>query len=178
MKALPCDQLGQNLPPAAAPPPPNQEHDWWPFESRPHFEFAEWHYEKVQTSRGDLDELLRNYAAQKALETGDLHAGAPFDSADDMYETLDAIPYGEAAWTTFTVKYTGPVTPHTPSWKLKSYTIYTRNTLRVAESIAACLDFDRRWDYVPYEEYSGPGCRRYSHLMSGTWAFKKAVCTS
>lgn len=132
----------------------------------------------MQTSRGDLNEILRNYAAQRVVETGEAHAEAPFESADDMYATLDAIPYGEAAWTTFKLRYTGPITPHTPAWKLKTYTIYTRNTLRVAESIAACADFDRRWDYVPYEEYSGPGCRRYSNVMSGTWAFKKAVRAS
>ena len=160
------------------PPARDQEHDWWPFESRPHFEFAEWHYEKVQTSRGELNDILRTHAAQRALETGDPHAQPMFESADDMYSTLDSIPYGEAAWTTFKVKYIGPITPHTPAWKLKTYTIYTRNTLRVAENIAACKDFDGRWDYVPYEEYSGPGCRRYSNVMSGTWAFKKAVSTS
>lgn len=140
-----------------------------------HFEFAEWHFEKVQTSRGDLNEILRNYAAQRVLETGNPHAEAPFQSADDMYATLDSIPYGEAAWTTFNLRYTGPISPDTPSWKLQTYTIYTRNTLRVAEGIAACSDFIGRWDYAPYEEYSAPGCRQFSNVMSGTWAFKKAV---
>ena len=53
--------------------------------------------------------------------------------------------------------------------------MYTRNTLHIAENIAACQDFDGRWDYIPYEESSGPGCHHYSNVMSGTWAMKKAV---
>ena len=130
------------MPPGAAPAPRDEVHDWWPFASRPHFEFAEWHYEKVQTSRGDLNDILRNHVAQRILETGDLHTEPMYDSADDMYSTIDAIPFGEAAWTTFKIKYNGPITPHTPAWKLKTYTIHTRNALRVAENIAASSDFD------------------------------------
>lgn len=101
-----------------------------------------------------------------------------YNSADDMFETIDAIPYGDVAWTTFQLKYNGPITPHTPAWKLKTYTIYTRNALHVVESIAGSADFDGRWDYVPYEEFSAPGCRRFTNVMSGTWAFKKAVRTT
>ncbi len=176
--ALPCDEDGHELPLGAPPPPRDDTEDWWPFENRPHFEFANWHYTKVQTSRGDLNEILRNHAAQKVLETGDVHARAPYDSADDMYETIDAVPYGDLPWSTFELKYTGPITPHTPPWKIKTYTIHTRDALAVVESIAGSADFDGRWDYVPYEEYSGPGCRRYADVMSGTWAFKKAVSSS
>ncbi|TFK84740.1 hypothetical protein K466DRAFT_496044 [Polyporus arcularius HHB13444] len=174
LNALPCDEDGNELPLGAPPPPRDDAEDWWPFENRPHFELANWHYTKVQTSRGDLNEILRNHAAQKVLETGDVHARAPYDSADDMYETIDAVPYGDLPWSTFELKYTGPITPHTPPWKIKTYTIHTRDALRVVESIAGSADFDGRWDYVPYEEYSAPGCRRYADVMSGTWAFKKA----
>ncbi|TFK87766.1 hypothetical protein K466DRAFT_490303, partial [Polyporus arcularius HHB13444] len=156
-------------------PPHDNAHDWWPFASRPHFEFADWNFKKVQTSRGDLNELLKNLAVQKVLETGNVHASAMYDSAHDMLDTIDAIPYGELTWFTFEIQYTGPIMPHTPAWKLKTYTVHTRNALRVAESIAACPDYDGRWDYVPYEEYSAPGCCRFSDVMSGTWAFKKAT---
>ncbi|RPD54101.1 hypothetical protein L226DRAFT_548363 [Lentinus tigrinus ALCF2SS1-7] len=175
LNARPCNVHGNFLP-AGVPPPPREEvDDWWPFSSRAHFEFADWHYQKVQTSVGDLDTLLKNLAAQKALETGNAHAAAMFDSANDLLATIDAIPYGELAWTTFNIRYTGPVTPHTPAWKLKTYTIHTRNALHVAEDIAGSADFDGRWDYVPYEEYNTPGCRRFSDVMSGTWAFKKGT---
>ncbi len=175
MTARPCDAGGQYLPPGAPPPPRDNTHDWWPFANRPQFEFTEWHFEKVQTSRGDLNQILRIHAAQRVLETGDVHAHAMYDTADDMYNTIDEIPYGDAAWTTFQLRYTGPVTPHSPAWKHKTYTVYTRDALQVAENMAASPDFDGRWDYVPYEEYNGPDSRRYSNLMSGTWAFKKAV---
>ncbi len=165
------------MPPGAPPPERDDEQDWWPFQNRPHFEFTDWHFERVQTSQGNLNELLKNYAAQRVLETGNVHASAPYDSAQDMLDAIDAIPHGEAGWTTFDIKYTGPITPQTPLWKLKTYTIHTRNTLRVVENMAASPEFDGRWDYVPYEEYSKDGCRRYSDVMSGTWAFKKAVST-
>ena len=132
----------------------------------------------METSRGDIAELLKNLAAQKILETGDVHAAAMYDSAQDMLDTINAVPYGDVAWTTFQLKYNGPITPHTPAWKLQTYTIHTRNALRVAESIAGSSDFEGHWDYIPYEEYTGPGCRRFSDVMSGTWAYKKAVSYS
>ena len=91
-----------------------------------------------------------------------------FKSANDMYSTLDSIPYGEALWMTFKVKYNGPITPHTPAWKLKTCTVYTRDMLHVAENMATCRDFNGRWDYVLYEEYNAPGCCCYSNVMSGT----------
>ena len=94
---------------------------------------------------------------------------------DEMYKTIDAIQHGEAPWTVFHLKYTGPVTPETPAWKLKTYVVYTRNPLRVAEMIAGNPDFNGRWDYIPYEEYTSPTCRRFSNLMSGRWAYKQSV---
>ena len=101
-----------------------------------------------------------------------------YKDAAAMHRTIDSIELGEAPWTTFHIKYTGPVTPSTPPWKLQTYIFYTRNPLRVAELIAGNTDFKDRWDFVPFEEYSGESCRRYSNLMSARWAFKKAVSSS
>ena len=175
LPAQPCTANGQYLPAGTPPLPHDNTHDWSPFDTRPHFEFTEWLFEKVETSEADLNTLLKILAAQKALETGDPHAKSMYENADQMYTTIDSIELGEATWTTFHIKYTGPVTETTPAWKLKTYVFYTRNPLRVAELIAGNTDFNGRWDFVPFEEYSGESCRRYSNLMSGRWAFKKAV---
>ncbi|KAI0711740.1 hypothetical protein C8Q76DRAFT_769461 [Earliella scabrosa] len=172
--ARPCNLEGEYLPPGTPPPPRENAPDWWPFKNRPHFRMAEWNFEKVQTSQGDVDELLRNLAAQKALETGDPSATTMYKNAQEMLDTIDAIPYGDVAWTTFHIKYTGPVTPNTPAWKLKTYEIHTRNPLEVAEHIAGCADFINGWDYTPFEETTAEDCQRFSNLMSGTWAWKKA----
>lgn len=121
---------------------------------------------------------MKTLAAEKALETGDPEARAIFDDADDLYSHIDALPYGDQSWSTFSLRYNGPVDANSPSWKRHSYVVHTRNTLRVAESMAGSTDFLHTWDYVPFEEYTGENCRRYCNLMSAEWAFKKAVSQS
>ena len=176
--ALPFTQNGQFLPRGTPPLPKDDTHDWSPFDSRPHFEFTEWNFEKVQTSEGDLDHLLEILSAQKALDMGNPTAQSMYSNADEMLKTIDAIQQGDAPWLTFHLKYTGPITPSTPAWKLQTYVVYTRNPLRVAELIARSPDFKNSWDYVPYEEFTSGTCQRFSNLMSGRWAFKKAVSFS
>ncbi|KAI1786865.1 hypothetical protein LXA43DRAFT_897215 [Ganoderma leucocontextum] len=175
LTARPCDEDGNELPPSAPPPQQDDEDDWWPFNNRPHFEFALWNFKRVQTSKDEVNELLRILAAQKAHETGDPDAYNMFRTSDGILETIDAIPHGELPWTTFHIRYTGPITPDTPAWKRQTYVIYTRNPLRVAEAMARSTDFFHTWDYRPYEEYTAPDCRRFANLMSGRWAYKKAL---
>lgn len=129
----------------------------------------------AEMSAGNLDELLKILTAAKVLETGDPTATAMFNSADELLKTIEAIPFSELPWTTFHVKYTGPVTPTTPTWKLQTYVVYTWNPLQLAEQMAQSADFFHTWDYIPYEEYLSEECRTFSNVMSGRWAFKKAV---
>lgn len=98
-EARPCDEDGNNLPAGAAPPEQLDANDWWPFNDRPHFEFTLWNFKKVQTSKDEVNELLRILAAQKALETGDPDAYNMFRSSEEILESIDAIPYGELPWT-------------------------------------------------------------------------------
>ncbi|KAI1783345.1 hypothetical protein LXA43DRAFT_903762 [Ganoderma leucocontextum] len=174
LTARPCDEDGNYLPAGAPPPPQDDDHDWWPFDSRPKFEFAVWNFKRVQTSKDEVNDLLRIVAAQKALETDDPDAYNMYKNSDDLLNTIDATPYGDLPWTCFHLTYTGPITPDTPAWKRQTYIIYTRNPLRVAEQITASSDFLHTWDDRPYEEYTGPECRRFANLMSGRWANKKA----
>ena len=41
--------------------------------------------------------------------------------------------------------------------------------------MACSANFLHTWDYWLYEEYTAPDCRCFSNLMSGRWAFQKAV---
>lgn len=88
---------------------------------------------------------------------------------------IDDIPYGPKVWSTYAVRYNGPVDANSASWKRETYFIHARNTLHVAEALAGSTDFKEKFDIMPFEEYTGPGCRRISHLMSGRWAYKQAV---
>ncbi|OJT03664.1 hypothetical protein TRAPUB_5692 [Trametes pubescens] len=116
------------------------------------------HFEQLHTSEAGINALLQTLAAEKALETGDPEARAIFDNADDLYSHIDALPYGDQSWTTFSLRYSGPVDANSPSWKRHTYIVHTRNPLRVVESMADSTDFLHTWDYVPFEEYTGEDC--------------------
>ena len=131
----------------------------------------------MQASEEHIQKLLDIEAAKRALrDDGDGTDGAFFESPKDLYETIDAIPYGEAAWKTFTISYTGPRDPDAP-WKHEKYVVHTRNALEVLEDMADCPEFNGKWEYVPYEKYVGQNNREFSSLMSGRFAYKQAVST-
>ena len=108
-------------------------------------------------------------------ETGNPAAHSLFKDHAELLSSIDALPYGERPWFSIELRYVGPITPDMPEWKLQTYTIYTRNPVHVVEQISGSSDFRHTWDYAPYEEYTAPNCRRFSNLMSGRWAFKKAA---
>ena len=116
--------------------------------------------------------------ARALRETGDTNAKAMYDNASHMHSTIDGIPHSDGLpWIKYHFRYTGLITPNTALWKLKTYVVYARNPLHVAEYIASCTDFKRSWDYVPYEEYTSDTCRRFCDFMSARFPFKKAVST-
>ncbi len=130
----------------------------------------------MQTSEGDLNELLNTLAAQKAAETGDPTAASFFRDAEHMQATIDLITHSNGLpWSKFQFKYNGPITPNTPTWKLKSYVVYARNPLHVAEYMGRCTDFNGAWDNAPYEEVMGDGSRRFCNFMSARFPYRKAV---
>ncbi|KAH9935840.1 hypothetical protein B0H21DRAFT_699135 [Amylocystis lapponica] len=172
LNACPCDADGNFLPHDTPPPNEDLPPDWGPFNDRPSFEFAELSFKKIQLSGGDLDKLLEVWAAHNALTNG----GDPiFTSTEDMYHTIDMIQHGDAPWESFTVRYSGPVTPESPSWQRIPYQVHCRNTNTVARNMLANKDFVGHFDYVPFQEYTAPGVSRYSNVMSGQWAYKQAT---
>ncbi|KAG1814299.1 uncharacterized protein BJ212DRAFT_1447590 [Suillus subaureus] len=89
-----CDEHGQFIHPDAPPPPfTSREHgDWTPFCDCTEFETMEFLYMKNQMSGSDIDKLIDT---------------PPFADHKDLYSTINAIPLGEVAWESFTMKFNG-----------------------------------------------------------------------
>ncbi|KAI0064201.1 hypothetical protein BV25DRAFT_1914428 [Artomyces pyxidatus] len=170
LNARPCDEDGNFLPDGTPPPPPDTNHDWTPFDDRPSFEFAELIFEKMQSSKGDIDHLLKIWAAKKVLD-GD--EGEFFHDYSELLKMIDAVSVGVASWETFKIKYSGPITAESPSWHHEEYIVHTRNIRTVLHNMASSPDFNGKWETRPYQEFAN-GARRFSNLMSGNWAFRQA----
>ncbi|KIJ12261.1 hypothetical protein PAXINDRAFT_14883 [Paxillus involutus ATCC 200175] len=171
MVTRPCDENGNFLPPHAEPPPLNDGKDWFPFANRPSFEFAELQFEKIEASRQEVDSLLKILAARSLLDGSG--AEPPFCNSHDLKATIDDIPYGETPWSSFRVRYTGN-SMQTPPWKQETYVVHTRDSHAAVVNMARSADFDGKFDYVPFKEYTTRDQRRWLNLMSGDWAYKQA----
>lgn len=75
--------------------------DWGSFADRPSFEFCELIFEKMLTSVGDINWLLKIIQAKNDLGSGD---PAIFQDADDMYAAIDGIDVEGAGWRSFRVR--------------------------------------------------------------------------
>lgn len=145
----------------------------------------------MKTSKGDINRLCRIIQAKNNLGSGD---PAIFENADEMYAAIDELDVEAAGWETFRVRYVflsliasvtcllrhfsrynGPIAPNAPSWKRQTYIVHTRNVLAIVKHMAANPEFDGKWDYSPFEEFTPSGSRRWSDFMSGHWSWKEAV---
>ncbi|KAH9846008.1 hypothetical protein C2E23DRAFT_872599 [Lenzites betulinus] len=173
LNGLCCDSDGEFIAENQPPPPLPDDIDWTPFPDRPSFEYAELVFEQAHLSKGVIDQLLQITAAKHVVD------GLPdyrpiYGSHSEVEDIIDSIEYGESTWRTFAVRYSGPICANSPSWKREVYYVHARDTLRVAELLAASPDFRNKFDIAPYEEFTGADCRRVSDLMSGQWAYRKA----
>ncbi|KIJ58889.1 hypothetical protein HYDPIDRAFT_177978 [Hydnomerulius pinastri MD-312] len=155
LNARPCDENGNFLPPHAEPPPLNNSEDWYPFLDRPTFEFAKLQFEKIEASRQEVDSLLKILAVHAVLEGSS--AEPMFRDSRDLEATIDDIPYGKTPWSSF-----------------QTYTVHTRDSHAAVLNMAGSADFDGKFDYVPFEEYTAQDRCQWSNLMSGHWAYKQA----
>ncbi|KAJ6548422.1 hypothetical protein B0H19DRAFT_1211517 [Mycena capillaripes] len=175
LTGLPCDRRGVTLPPGTD-PPPNSHLDgqapgsWAPFESRTEFDFAHYHFVELQSSAAQIDKALDLWTAQ-ILQHGE---SAPWQTAKDLYDTIDAIQHGDMPWKVCEITYTGPRPPLPPKWMTETYQLCTRDSRLVLQQQLATPDFKDKIDYSPYRQFDGNGKRVWSNLMSGDWAWKQA----
>ncbi|KAH9049031.1 hypothetical protein EDB84DRAFT_1593342 [Lactarius hengduanensis] len=150
---------------------------WSPFGDRLEYEWAHYHYIRLQSSAGDIQRGLDLWRAtvMKYQTDHDSCNGVPWKSTAEMYGTIDSISAGGVAWTTYQFSYDGPrpTSGTLPRWMQETYDLNVRNVLSVFEEQLASKEFDGKFEYTPYEEYDKKGSRVYSNLMSGSWAFRE-----
>lgn len=123
-------------------------------------------------SGGNINQLLKLWRA--SLPT---HLEPLFESRDDLYETIDSIPFGELGWESFTMNYPrgGQGSGNErPSWMDGQYEVWHRSSLKVVESLIGNPDFEGEFDYSPHQDYVN-GKHHFQNLMSGNWAWRQAV---
>ncbi|KAH9900045.1 hypothetical protein C8Q73DRAFT_787874 [Cubamyces lactineus] len=175
LSAQPCNAEGEYLQDLDAPPPPRDIREGFdPFPDRPSFEAGELLFEKMAASKGDLEHLFRILHAKKILDGHDAEDDALFSSHQHLLDTIDAIPYGDSEWTTFVIRYAGPVAPDAPKWQRESYIVHARDSRTVVANMVSNPDFNGSWDMCPYREFDEHGTRIYSNLLSAHWSWKQA----
>ncbi|KAI0323375.1 hypothetical protein GY45DRAFT_1264667 [Cubamyces sp. BRFM 1775] len=175
LSARPCNAEGEYLEDMDAPPPPRDIREGFdPFPNRPSFEVGELLYEKMAASKGDLEQLFRILHAQKVLDGHNAEDDTFFSSHQHLLDTIDAIPCGDSEWTTFVIRYAGPIPPNAPKWQKESYVVHAHNSRTVVENMASNPDFDGSWNTRPYREFDEHGTRIYSNLLSAHWSWKQA----
>jgi hypothetical protein len=180
--AIPCDKYANTLPPGSPPSPHvSADHDpsnpWNPFPDRVAFEFADYHFTKVQSSEARIDDALDHWLASVILAGGDINS-CPWTKTKEMYKTIDSIKEGLATWTTVQFRYTGQLPKTPPKWMLETYELRFRNPHTILVNQIASPDFKDHFDYVPYMQFNNSGERVWSNLMSGSWSWQEAVRVS
>ncbi|KAJ3553642.1 hypothetical protein NP233_g12600 [Leucocoprinus birnbaumii] len=125
--------------------------DWYPFNDGMEFEMADFLFHWNEMSAGDIDLLCEIWNASLSLHG----AFAPFTNHKDLYVRIDAIPYGDVLWKSFTISYVGehPSRGPAPTWMDDQQTIWYHNPMQVLCSMIANPDFATEFDYVPYHTY-------------------------
>jgi Plavaka transposase len=136
------------------------------------FELAEFLYTRNQMPGQQIDTLMDLWMSSM-LPHG---AEAPFKSAKDMYQTIDASTIGDVKWESFKLKYEG-IKPaeKTPLWMDEDYEVWYRNPHKIVKNILANTTFDGEVNTTPYRAYDTSGDRQYGNFMSGDWAWRQAV---
>ncbi|KAI0739153.1 hypothetical protein C8Q80DRAFT_1222339 [Daedaleopsis nitida] len=164
-------------PPPAPPPRAHPATSYYPFQSRAHFELADFLYRREQMSGKKIDELMQILAC--FFNEGQ---DPPFAGRADLYDHIQLIESGEPDWEHFSIVHNGPMVdpPHAriPAWKIKEYTVFFRDPRQVLHNQMANPDFQHDSDYVPKRVYNEKGQRVYKDFASGDWVWGQANALS
>ena len=173
---MPCNQVGEYLPPGMPPPPPiiKSPNDWTPFQDRMDFELTEFLYSKVQMLGASINFLSQLWHASLVN-----HGVGPnninlYERNSSLLATIDATTVGSMPWQGFTMSYDGPCPLNTPEWMTTSHDIWYRDPQELVHNILANQDFDGEFDYMPFWEYDAKKSRCWRDFMSSDWAWKEA----
>ena len=105
----------------------------------------------------------------------------PSKNAKDLYDTINATPLGDIPWQSFSLKYTRPK-PKTlgpdgedPPWTTTNYDIWFHDPCLLIQKMIGNPEFNGKFEFTPYQEYSVDSKHCFENLMSGDWAWKQVV---
>nr|GAT55365.1 predicted protein [Mycena chlorophos] len=169
-KGTPCDRDGFDLEPGTEPEPWDERDpdDYTPFEDRASFAFADFLYTRVQMSGENISQLMQLLAALYPRDD------PPFADEKQLYATVDAIPFGDIPWQSFSVQYTGPLPEgEVPTWMTEKYQVWFRSPLSIFEKQLANPDFKDEMDWAA-KHFFYDGKRNYTDIFSGNWVWDKS----
>ena len=178
MAGTPVDPKGDNFLPENAPPPqsaPQHKNSWHPFESRPHFELADFIFHQNKMPGEQINELMHIWASMPE------HKGPPsFSDNEDLYGSIDAISEGDAPWTSLLMESAEAATlsaddPSVQSWKRATYEVVFCDPQILLDHQLSNPDFKNHIDYSPMLVYGENGQHVWSNLMTGNWAWNQCV---
>jgi hypothetical protein len=152
---MPCNHNGYPITDleGVPPPPPDTELDpnnWAPYENWMQFETAEFLFTQEQISGGNIDALLKLWAATLVVHDD----APPFTSHKAMYETINSTNLGNVQWESFTIKYGGLQPDHdVPDWMMAENDIWFRDPLTLVHNMLSNPDFKDEFDYAPFQGY-------------------------
>lgn len=155
---MPCDENGNNLNPPTQRPPlsTSSSTNWHPFEDQSHFELADFLHREEQMPGSKIDRLM-HILASYYTNSGQ---PPPFADHNDLYNAIDAIPFGEVAWQSFSVAYNGEKpTGRIPTWMNEDYTVWFRRPRETLRNQLANQDFAAEMDWAPKRVF-GRGLKR------------------
>ncbi|TFK61919.1 hypothetical protein BDN72DRAFT_751411, partial [Pluteus cervinus] len=151
---------------------PDEDNGLFPFGSEARFLMGRLIYEKIQMSEGDVTNMMHLMDALNAAND------PPFANADDLYATIDEIPFGGLPWQAAEGRYTGELPEDAPPWMSETYKIFYCDPLQVMEQQLANTDFADEIDWSAKRMWRrcchGCICRHFQDLMSGDWAWEEA----
>ena len=173
-QAQPCDEDGILLLNTPVHPitQTGQQDDWMPYRDRVAFELADFLFQREQMSVGNIDILLRLWAASLAQHDD----SSPFLNHQDLYDMIDSTPIGGVPWQSASLSYDGLLPVQPPPWMQSEYTIWFQDPRLLFKGMLETPDFMKSFDYRPYRQYDTKGSHRYEHFMSADWAWSQAVC--
>ena len=147
--------------------------DWTPFGSEVEFKLAELLFRRAELSAPNIDSLLELWA--QSLEGLDVTQGAPFDSHEDLYATIDSSTLGDIPWQCLVTGVSDDTNEHSLSWMRTQYEVWYCDPEAVVSSMLSNPDFDGQFDLCPYIDLDAQGKRQWNNVMSGNMAWRRSV---
>ncbi|KAK0499094.1 hypothetical protein EDD18DRAFT_1350527 [Armillaria luteobubalina] len=169
-----CDQAGAPLA-TDAPllPLPAIKNVWAPFNGEVQFCLANFLFQKVEMSQGDINDLMDLWALNLEKKCG---SDALFDNYEALYKAIDEIRVGSAPWKCFRTIVPEDLSRDAPDWQKQSYQVWFHDPDIVIQNILANWDFANEFDTMPYihlDAESGEHC--WSDFMSGNFSWQHAT---